>query len=48
MELRGWILDIGENHYWDIVDGEVCILPIKDDEDDYQEEIESLSYYLQV
>ena len=34
MELREWLLDIAENHYWDIVDGEVCILAIKDESDD--------------
>lgn len=34
MKLRDWLIDLAENHYWDIVDGEVCILPIKEDTDD--------------
>ena len=48
MKLRDWLLDLAENNYIDIIDGEVCILPIKEDIDDNQEEIESLSYYLRV
>ena len=34
MKVRDWLLDLAENHYWDIVDGEVCILPIKDGDDE--------------
>lgn len=34
MRIRDWLLDIANNHYWDIIDGEVCILPIKEDEED--------------
>ena len=32
MNIRDWLLDLAENNYWDIVDGEVVILPIKEDE----------------
>lgn len=32
MRMRDWLLDLAENHYWDIVDGEVVILPIKEDD----------------
>ena len=31
MKLRDWLIDLAENHYWDIIDNEICILPIKDD-----------------
>ena len=33
ISVRDWLLDLAENNYWDIVDGEVVILPIKEDED---------------
>ena len=32
MQLREWLLDLAENHYWDLIDGEVVILPIKEDD----------------
>ena len=39
MRLKDWLLDLQENHYVELIDGEVCILPIKEDgEDDKQEE----------
>ena len=31
MTMREWLLDIAENNYWDIIDGEVVILPIKEE-----------------
>lgn len=31
MKVRDWLIDLAENNYWDIVDGEVVILPIKED-----------------
>ena len=31
--LRNWLIDLAENNYWDIVDGEVVILPIKESEE---------------
>ena len=34
MKLRDWLIDLAENHYWDIIDNEICILPIKDDENE--------------
>lgn len=34
MRIRDWLIDLAENHYWDIIDGEVVILPIKESEDD--------------
>lgn len=34
MKLRDWLLDLAENNYIDIIDGEVCILPIKENPDD--------------
>lgn len=31
--MKDWLMDLAENHYWDILDnGEVVILPIKEDE----------------
>ena len=33
MNLREWLLDLVENNYVDIIDGEICILPIKEDDD---------------
>lgn len=34
MNIRDWLLDLAENHRVDLIDGEVCILPIKEDEED--------------
>ena len=34
MKLRDWLLELAENNRVDLVDGEICIIPIKDDEDD--------------
>ena len=34
MNVRDWLLDLADNHYWDMVDGEVVILPIREDEDE--------------
>lgn len=33
VSLRNWLKDLAENNYWDIIDGEVVILPIKYDEE---------------
>ena len=33
MKVSEWLIDLAENNYWDIVDGEVVILPIKEDND---------------
>ena len=33
MNLREWLTDLAENNYVDWVDGEICILPIKEDDD---------------
>ena len=33
MKVSEWLIDLAENNYWDIVDGEVVILPIKDNEE---------------
>jgi hypothetical protein len=30
MNLREWLLDLAENNRWDIIEGEVVILPLKD------------------
>lgn len=32
MKVRDWLIDLAENNYCDIVDGEVVILPIKEEE----------------
>ena len=32
MKVSEWLKDLAENHCWDIVDGEVVILPIKGEE----------------
>ena len=32
MKIRDWLIDLSENYRWDIIDGEVAILPIKEDE----------------
>ena len=34
MRVKDWLLDLSENHYWDMVEGEVVILPIREDEDE--------------
>jgi hypothetical protein len=34
MRIKNWLLDLAENNYVDWVDGEICILPIKEDEDE--------------
>ena len=31
MNLREWLLDLAENNRWDIIEGEVVILPIEED-----------------
>ena len=33
MKVSEWLKDLAENNYWDIVDGEVVILPIKESEE---------------
>ena len=33
MKVSEWLIDLAENNYWDIIDGEVVILPIKDNEE---------------
>ena len=33
MKVSEWLIDLAENNYWDIVDGEVVILPIKESEE---------------
>lgn len=33
MRVKKWLMDLADNYYWDMVDGEVCILPIVEDED---------------
>lgn len=32
MNLREWLLDLAENNRWDIIEGEVVILPIMEEE----------------
>ena len=32
MKVSEWLKDLAENHCWDIVDGEVVILPIQEEE----------------
>lgn len=32
MNLRDWLIDLAENNRVDIIDGEVVILPIKEDD----------------
>ncbi len=34
MKLRDWLIDLAENNRVELVDGEICILPIKEDEND--------------
>lgn len=38
MRVEEWLLDLASNNYWDIIDGEVVILPIKEGEDVDSEE----------
>ena len=33
MNVSEWLIDLAENNYWDIIDGEVVILPIKESEE---------------
>lgn len=50
MRIKDWLIDLADNHYWDIIDGEVVILPIKEGEDEqYVLEMVSIfiSFYLQ-
>ena len=32
ISLRDWLIDLAENNYVGLEDGEICILPIKEDE----------------
>lgn len=32
MKMKDWLTDLAENYCWDIIDGEVVILPIKEDD----------------
>ena len=32
ISIRDWLIDLANNNYWDIVDDEVVILPIKEDD----------------
>ena len=32
MKMKDWLTDLAENYRWDIIDGEVVILPIKEDD----------------
>lgn len=34
IRLSEWLTDLAENHRVDLVDGEICIIPIKDDKDE--------------
>lgn len=34
MKLSEWLTDLAENHYVDLIDGEVCILPIIEGDDE--------------
>lgn len=34
MRVKDWLLDLMENNYVEFVDGEICILPIIEDEDE--------------
>lgn len=35
MRVKDWLLDLMENNYVEMIDGEICILPIKEDEEDW-------------
>ena len=32
VRISDWLIDLANNNYWDIVDGEVVILPIVEEE----------------
>ena len=34
MKIKDWLIDLADNNRVDIIDGEVVILPIKEDEED--------------
>ena len=34
VRLRDWLIDLADNNYVDWLDGEIAILPIKEDEED--------------
>ena len=34
MKVRDWLLDLADNNYVDWIDGEICIIPIKEGDDD--------------
>jgi len=34
MRIEEWLMDLAENNRVDIIDGEICILPIMESEDD--------------
>lgn len=34
MKLKDWLIDLAENNRLEVIDGEVCIVPIKESEDD--------------
>ena len=33
IRLSDWLIDLAENNYVELIDGEIAILPIKEDED---------------
>ena len=33
MKISEWLTDLAENNYWDIIDGEVVILPIEEEDE---------------
>lgn len=38
MKIKDWLIDLADNNRIDIIDGEVVILPIKEDEEDVNPE----------
>lgn len=34
MRVKDWLLDLAENNRVDWIDGEICIIPIKEEDDD--------------
>lgn len=34
MKVKDWLMDLMMNNRVDIIDGEICILPIKDEDED--------------
>ncbi len=34
MRIEDWLLDLQDNYRVELIDGDVCILPIMEDEDD--------------